>query len=332
MFTTFTDELAERVVRAACAAPSLHNSQPWQFEVAGDELRLHAVPDRALPVADPAARGLYISCGAALFNARVAARVHGLDSDVTLLPHPDYPFDVLAVMRVRPGRGPTDAEKRLYESIWRRHTDRRPYSSRQVAPILAAGLGNAAEAEGASLRMLNRHDTSIVLGLAAQAGRELASDRSHQDELRRWIGDGQADGIPRWALPAPPRRAPSPVRDADFLAAAGTNGHAPDAYERHPQVAVLTTEHDEPDDWLRAGEALQNVLLVATSNGLSASFLCQPIERDDMRASSEQAWPWPEHPQMIIRLGYGLSTRATPRRPVEDAMQATEQLRLGGLP
>jgi nitroreductase len=317
----FTEELTSSIAAAGSAAPSIHNSQPWLFETAGDELRLRAASERALSVGDPGARGLYISCGAALFNARLAARVAGLDADVSRLPHPGYPFDVLAVMRVRRGQAPDAAELALYESLWRRHTDRRPFSSERISRLLMAGLKQSARAEDARLRVLDRRDTSTVLQLAAEAGEELSADRAHQAELRRWMTDGAVDGIPSWALPIPPQHAPAPVRDTDLLAAAARARGPRGAYERHPQLAVLTTERDEPEDWLRAGEALQHVLLVATLNGLAASFLYQIIERDDMRADGKRAWPWPEHPQMVIRLGYGPGALPTPRRSLADIMR-----------
>jgi nitroreductase len=324
MHVKMTEERTARIVDAACAAPSIHNSQPWQFEAAGDELRLRGVAGRALSVADPDARALYISCGAALFNARIAARRAGLTSDVIVLPHPEYPFDVLAVLKFTRGQGPSPGEAKLYGAIWQRHTNRGPYSPARIPRILVAGLQKSAVAEDATLRMLDRPDTAAVLELAADAGQELAASRAHQDELRRWIRDGADYGIPSWALPARPARAPGPVRDADLLAAAPRRGARAD-YERHPQIAVLTTEHDEPADWLRAGEALQHVLLVATLNGLSASFLYQVIERDDM-LGGERTWPWPEHPQMVIRLGYGHRAVPTPRRSSGDATRASGRL------
>lgn len=327
----FSGDLTARVVEAASAAPSIHNSQPWHFEAAGDELRLHGVSDRALSVCDPDARALYISCGTALFNARLAARAAGIDCDVSCLPHPEYPFGVLAVMRARESHDPSPGELRLYESIWKRHTDRRPFSTRHIPRLLVAAMRKSAGGEGACLRPLGRRDAAIVLDLAAQAGRELAADREHQNELRRWLRDGAEDGIPAWALPVAPQHIPSPVRDADLLAAAGHISGAHGAYERHPQLAVLTTGQDEPEDWLRAGEALQHVLLVATLNGVSASFLYQLIERDDMREGRERSWPWPEHPQMIIRLGYGAGTIPTPRRSSADALEPTERLQLSGM-
>src|SRR5690349_7317010 len=62
---------------------------------------------------------------------------------------------------------------------------------------------------------------------------------------------------------------------------------------RRPQPAVLATARDDPADWLRAGQALQRVLLTGTVSGLAASFLYQPIELHDIRQSTGW-WPWPE--------------------------------------
>ena len=118
-------------------------------------------------------------------------------------------------------------------------------------------MQKSAALRGAGLRMLDRPDTTTVLSLAAQAGRELAADEAHQ-ELRKWTGA---------------------------------------AYEQFPQLAVLPSEDDEPEDWLCAGEALEHVLLGATLNNVSASFLIQVIERDDMRDSCQRSWPLAEHPQ-----------------------------------
>jgi nitroreductase len=69
MCATLTGDQA-LVVLAAGSAPSLHNTQPWEFSLIDDHLLLCADSDRALWVSDPAGRALYISCGAALFSAR----------------------------------------------------------------------------------------------------------------------------------------------------------------------------------------------------------------------------------------------------------------------
>ena len=58
------DALVRRIIDAASAAPSIHNTQPWRFRLAGPDLiEVHADPDRMLWVADPHGRALLISCG-----------------------------------------------------------------------------------------------------------------------------------------------------------------------------------------------------------------------------------------------------------------------------
>ena len=62
------------LARYAILAPSGHNTQPWLFRIRNGVLALRADRTRALPVVDPDDRELTISCGAALFNLRAAAR------------------------------------------------------------------------------------------------------------------------------------------------------------------------------------------------------------------------------------------------------------------
>lgn len=74
--------------------------------------------------------------------------------------------------------------------------------------------------------------------------------------------------------------------------------------------------HDGPVDWVRAGQALERLLLEATRAGLAASFLNQPLEQDDLRRLVRSPRTGVGHSQMILRLGYGDEVPATPRRPV----------------
>src|SRR6266568_7572636 len=79
------------LLAAATAAPSLHNTQPWRFAVDGTRISLHADPNRQLRGVDPQGRQLLISCGAALFNLRLAAGYLGREPRVRLLPDPADP-------------------------------------------------------------------------------------------------------------------------------------------------------------------------------------------------------------------------------------------------
>ena len=123
--------------------------------------------------------------------------------------------------------------------------------------------------------------------------------------------------MPATALGSRPDRDPAPVRDLGRAAPAAPRPVG--SYEPRPQLAVLATARDDPADWLRAGQALQRVLLTATASGLAASFLYQPIELHDMRQSTGW-WPWPECPQIVLRLGYGPAGAGSPKRRVDDIL------------
>ena len=79
---------------------------------------------------------------------------------------------------------------------------------------------------------------------------------------------------------------------------------------------VLCTDGDAAEHRLRAGQALQRVLLTATAAGVAVSFLNQPIEVSALRGELAAVLGTTGVPQMLLRLGYSRSTAPrTGRRP-----------------
>ncbi|MFE3633551.1 hypothetical protein [Streptomyces sp. NPDC059168] len=97
------------------------------------------------------------------------------------------------------------------------------------------------------------------------------------------------------------------------------SGSPPSPSSPFPLVALLTTEHDRRSDWLRAGQALEHLLLVATAHGVRASLLHQPMEWPDLRRALSPASDLTGHAQMLVRLGHGPEGPATPRRAPDQA-------------
>jgi hypothetical protein len=184
------------LIEAAGAAPSIHDTQPWRFRVTDELIEVHGHPDRMLWVADPRGRALHLSCGAALFNLRLAIRMLGAKPLVWPLPDPEGKPTLLASVELAPGRPPTSDERTMFETIYQRHTSRAPFSERPIPESVRLPLEQEAACEFAVFRMLNSSDASAVLDLAATAEQELAADFSHRVELGRWIGTEGNDGIP----------------------------------------------------------------------------------------------------------------------------------------
>jgi Nitroreductase family len=312
---------AERVLLAAvAAAPSLHNTQPWRFEVGTDRLRILADPRRQLAVADPYARQLHISCGAAVFNARLALEHLGLEPKVRLLPEPDRPrvlADVL-VAGVRPGRSTTRQED-LYAAIPRRHTNREPFRDEPVPAGVLAALSAAAQSERAQLVVLTGpQERHRLLGLLREATEAEGRDPRVVAECRPWIGGAleRPEGVPADVLGPRPTDPRAAFRDLGQGLDVTSRGSA--EFEARPTLAVLTTERDDPEAWLRAGQALQRVWLLITVEGLAASFVNQPLERPELRWLVRRLREGGGHPQMLMRVGRGPAVPGTGRRPVEE--------------
>ncbi|WP_405089151.1 Acg family FMN-binding oxidoreductase [Microbispora sp. NBC_01389] len=309
-----TERAFHRLLTVAGQAPSVLNTQPWRLEaIRGEFAELLADPDRRLRVSDPRGRSLHVSCGAALFNLRLAVRTAGHRPLVWLLPNTAEEPRLLAAVRVSTYRPASARTRELYDRIGLRRTNREPFGERRVPEQVLADLRHAASCEGACLVLLGRHAASDLLEYVAIADDELAKDGDYQAELRAWTMSGnRREGLPSYVQGPGCADDPAPVRDF------GPHGErGPVHFEALPQLAVLTTAGDGPLDWLRAGQALQRLLLTATVHGISASFLNQPLDLRDMRRRSD-----PHHRrghiQMIMRLGYGPAVPRAPRRPAAE--------------
>jgi hypothetical protein len=90
-------------------------------------------------------------------------------------------------------------------------------------------------------------------------------------------------------------------------------------------TAVLTTPGDSAADWLRAGLALQRLLLHAATRWVFASMQSQPLESPAGRSQVRTLLQLPGQPQMLLELGRANTALATPRRPHSELRANEEQ-------
>jgi len=318
------DEQLRFLLNYAILAPSGHNTQPWLFRLADGGIEIYADRRRALAVVDPSDRELTISCATALFHVRVAMRHFGIEPVVNLLPRSDH-SDLMA--RIRPGAAhePTLNDHRLFMAIKKRRTNRQPFEDRAVPSPELDHLEMAAESEGATLHVVRQASQKRDLAaLIAEADRRQASNPSFRRELAAWIHSNRStsrDGIPGTAFgfgDLMSLAGPFVVRTFNW--GEGQAARDQQLAEGSPVLLVFTTPDDEPLDWLRVGQALDRVLLQAQAYDLHASYLNQPIEVPALRPRVAKLMDTDDHPQLILRMGYGSAIEPTPRRPVRDMM------------
>ncbi|MGA2632328.1 MAG: nitroreductase [Terriglobia bacterium] len=308
----------------AVLAPSSHNTQPWLFSIGDNDVELYADRTRALAVVDPDDRELIMSCGAALFNLRIALRHFGYTCIIESFPKRGHP-DLLAQIRPGDKRVAAADEQLLFQAIPQRHTNRLPFEDRDVPELLLSELQAAAEAEGAWLHIVRGSDgRNEVADLIAQGDHLQASDKRFRRELAAWLHPNRTqsrDGIPGYAFGVGDWVSyvgPLMIRTFDW-------GKGQAAKDRQlatgsPVLAVVGTENDTPPDWLRAGQALERMVLRARAERVWASFMNQPIEVPELRPKLLNVMDRKGFPQLLVRMGYGPDVKGTPRRPVSEVL------------
>jgi hypothetical protein len=320
-------ETARFIAEAAVQAPSVHNTQPWRFHHGDAEFSITANNERQLRAADPHGREMMISCGAALFNVRVAVRYLGFVPKVRVLPDPDLPNLVARVTWDQ--RVPAlEYEKELFRQLARRRTHRGGFDPVQLPDALLAALRGEAAREEAELSLL-AGDPLRARAVAAvvEAGDcALRLDSTRAKEEAQWApgpGSDRQDGVPPTAYPARPDRTEPDFRSRDY---AHGHGWGLPPVEEEPVVrsagvvGLLTTSVDHPADWVHAGQALQRVLLVAASSNVAAALHSQPLEIPLLRDFLRIHLCGRAYPQMVLRLGATSDRAVSVRRPVDEVL------------
>lgn len=187
-------------VRAAVAlavrAPSVHNSQPWQWHFSGRTLELRADRRRRLRNADPDSRDLLISCGCALHHFTVAAAAMGWAAQIHRLPDPARP-DLLASVDLVP-HDTRDGDIALAAAIPRRRSDRRRFADRPLLVRDEVFLQKSAADQGAVLQLVTEAPRlSALTNAALEASGLHRADPDYEVELAAWSGRAYApDGVP----------------------------------------------------------------------------------------------------------------------------------------
>lgn len=320
--TSLTSALRHAAVRAVLA-PSVHNTQPWRLVLGPDRLEVHADWSRWLPVLDGRGRQLLLSCGCALLNARCSLAAAGVPVRVDRFPDPLRPhlLATIAVLEessaphhdvdVDPADPDPDADLAgLDAAVEDRRTNRLRFDGEPLPAELLDRLVGVAIHHGVELLPLTERQARSAAQLSRVADKVEDATPGYRHELRAWTGGdtGRRDGV----------SGGGGLRTRLRMDTHGM-GWRP-AFAGTGALLLLGTRHDSQAAWLRAGEALERVLLTVTAAGLAVSNLSQVVEVDETNNRLRHELGLTVHPQVLLRVGRARSVPSTRRRRLVDVL------------
>lgn len=323
------ESIAEQLIPFALRAPSGHNTQPWQFSVNQDSVRIFPDLSRRLPVVDPDDHALFISLGCALENLIVAAAHQGLAASVESFPA-DEPETCL---RVRLSESADDNTDALFRAIPERQTNRGTYDGQAIDASDLTAMLEANGRDSVELRPFRVGDPEIepIIDFVRQANIAQFNDPAFVTELVSWIRfsrrelSARQDGLAAAALgfPAVPRwlgrwimtRLVKPEGEADRQEKA--------IHQSSLLLLFIAREHDQRH-WVDVGRSFERVVLTATSLGIAHAHVNMPCEVEPIRRrlAAHLGLSAGAQPLLLVRLGYAKQRRpASPRRPVDQVIR-----------
>jgi molybdopterin/thiamine biosynthesis adenylyltransferase len=277
------EEVVSYVIRAGIQAPSGDNAQPWKFSYKGNTICLYLDRDADHSFFNINQLASVISCGAVLENMRVAATAFGLEAEIDYLPSAGKD-DLMAFMKLVYSGVRTDA---LFESIWRRRTNRKFYEKRALPPSVLDDLRKATGDRYPGVRLhfiTDRSDLREAARMIYNVDRIRTEHRPLHEHLCRMIRYSheeameKRDGLPLKNLEAGPAgelflKVTRPWWLMNLMNRIGVGRlvafHSYQGILHASGVGVLTVPGMKTEDFLKGGQALERLWLTLTHKGLA---------------------------------------------------------------
>ena len=306
------------LVRYATLAPNGHNTQPWKFRVAADQIDI--LPDfaRRTPVVDPDDHHLFVSLGAAAENLSLAATARGYAGELVFDPGGNGTVRVALLSR------PME-QSPLFEAIRHRQSTRAEYDGRPVSAPDLRQLAEAAVAPGVDLVIITDHaQMAKVTDLIVTGNSVQMADAAFVTELKQWLRFNPPEAlVKRDGLFSAASGSPTiptwlgPFMFDRFSSAANQNEQYTRQLKSSAGIAVFLGEVADPRHWVQVGRACQRFALQATALGLKHAFVNQPVEVAKLRPALAALVGMPDRrPDIVMRFGYGPTLPYSLRRPV----------------
>jgi pimeloyl-ACP methyl ester carboxylesterase len=311
-------------LRAGILAASIHNTQPWSFEIKGNEVAI--IPDwtRQLPHTDPSAHHLFTSIGCAITNIEVAAAYWGFTVEIRLQSAASKkPFITLTFH-------PTKQKSSLNElcpSITKRYSNKSPYLLKPIPSDILATVSSLKV--GQSEAWVTSDHASIMQAAILQEEAVIADATpvAFKNELAHWLRPNNSagfDGMPGFVVGM---TQPQSIVGKFMLPKVPFTGKILGGKDRHaittsPTCGLLVSSGNDLMSYVELGRLYERVALTLTSYNISCTPMHSIAYYPKAQSFLQSAFDYHDKkPKFFFRAGYsGNTPYHSPRRSLEHVL------------
>jgi hypothetical protein len=310
-------------LRYGILAPSIHNTQPWRFQVSDGNLSIFPDTSVWLKYADETMSNLYISLGCCIMNIICAASYFGF-SAVPIIENA-HNKQKAYIKIIFKGSNKTDDEfSSLINEIPRRFSNKLHYKNIPFKPEIKQKLTSIGRKYKVDIALI---DDSIkkdrLAELYYEAGLDFFQSKNFRHELSSWLRHNKTrkhDGMPGFvngmSFPQsllgpfiikhlPPIPKVLMKKDKALL-------------KQSPVIGLISSKENTVQDWINVGQAYEELTLTATHEKISTTVMAALIQNKKYTKKVSEMAKSTDNLHMFFRLGY-TNTRSihTPRKQLE---------------
>jgi len=318
---SFSDQI-KYLIRYAVLAPSTFNTQPWVFSIKKNSVTISPDLKRKLLTSDRNDRLLYISTGCAVKNFEISARVHGFDIDKTYENKPKYTQVTLSL-----SKNGKNTDKKALINILSRLTNRNPYTNKQLSSKTISRLKNIAKNNGVNFKIISdEKGRNKIMKLAERGDLVLWGDKNFLSEHLQWIRNNltrKYDGMPAFTVQislVPSIFAGIALKNINFAKMQAKKNHQ--LLSTTPHFGFIVSKGNSREEWIKSGEALEEIWLYLNQVGASLAPQAQVIAVPELLKDLKTTLKTELQPQFFFRIGFATKhAYHSPRRPVHEVLK-----------
>lgn len=316
-------------LQAGILAASIHNTQPWKFEVRGNELSIYPDLRYYLHHADPKGKNLLISLGCSIANIECAAGYHGYGTEIKIMGSSveDTAIQIKFIQRKDINR---DIAK-LAPYITERYSNKLQYKNIQIDNDAVKQLKTIKIDSQNIFFTKDRSQITTLANIQSEAVKDIAANIFFGKELSSWLRHNktrQYDGMPGFVVGLKNLASVIIKKFLSFHPKAFSilAKKDRDLIINSPLVGVIFSKDDSIESWIKCGIAYELLCLKAFSQGIHIAPMHAVVENQNGISYLRKIFvKRREIPQMFFRMGYADNKAYhTPRRNLNDSMLNTE--------